>query len=111
VDSGSENFDRIGTLRSAAGILDDSTIVEDSVHNTEGIISHEYVTAFKHDLAAKCLAAGMWFSTAQMWDAIANVLQAKLLLDYLRTEVRSCICSGDSESLAARRLGVDVPGS
>lgn len=111
MDLGSENFDRSGTLRSAAGILEDSTIVEDPVHGTHCINAHEYVTAFKRDLAAKCHAAGMWFSTAQMWDAIANALQAKLLLDYLRTEVRSCICSKDSSSLAARHLGGDVPGS
>ena len=111
MNSGSKNFDCNGTLRSAAGIADESEIVEGSAHDTRRINAHEYATAFKHDLAAKCVAAGMWFSTAQMWDAVANALQAKLLLDYLRAEIRSCVLGQDSESLVQRHLGVDMHGS
>lgn len=111
MNSGSKNCDCNGTLRSATGIVDESEIVEGSAHDMHRIIAYEYATAFKRDLAAKCVAAGMWFSTAQLWDAVANALQAKLLLDYLRAESRSCVLVRDSESLVQRRLGVDMHGS
>jgi hypothetical protein len=111
VNSVSKNFECNGTLRSAAGILDEPEIVEDSARDTHRSIAHEHATAFTRDLAAKCAAAGMWFSTAQMWDAVANALQAKLLLNHLRAESRSCVLAQDSESLVQRHLGVDMHGS
>jgi hypothetical protein len=111
VNSGSKNFDCNGTLRSAAGIADESEVVEGSAHDTHRVIAHEYATAFKRDLAAKCVAAGMWLSTAPMWDAVANALQAKLLIDYLRAEIKSCDVARDSESLVQRALGIDAHGS
>jgi hypothetical protein len=111
VDSGSKNCDCNGTLRSAVGKLEESVILEGSAHDTHRIIAHEYATAFKRDLATKRVAAGMWLGTAQMWDAVANALQAKLLLDYLRAEIRSCVLARDSESLFQTCLGVDARGS
>ena len=84
-------------LRSAARLLEESAIFEDSAHEMHCIVAHKSATAFRRDLAAKCFAAGMWFSTAQMWDAVANALQAKMLLDYLRTKGRSCVLAKDSD--------------
>jgi hypothetical protein len=111
VDSGSKNVDGNVTLRSAAGILEEPEIVEGSAQDTHHIIAHAYATAFKRDLAAKCVAAGMWLSTAPMWDAVANALQATLLIDYLRAEIKSCDVARDSESLVQRALGIDAHGS
>jgi hypothetical protein len=111
VDSGSKNVDGNVTLRSAAGILEEPEIVEGSAQDTHHIIAHAYATAFKRDLAAKCVAAGMWLSTAPMWDAVANALQAKLLIDHLRAEIKSCDVARDSESLVQRGLGIDAHGS
>ena len=99
------------TLRSAAGILEEPEIVEGSVQDTHHIIAHAYATAFKRDLAAKCVAAGMWLSTAPMWDAVANALQAKLLIDHLRAKIKSCDVARDSESLVQRALRIDAHGS
>lgn len=69
--------------------LEESVVLENSVRDMHRAVVHECTAAFQRDLAAKRAAAGMWFSTGQMWDAVANAIQAKLLLDYLRVRIQS----------------------
>lgn len=56
----------------------------DSCSSVEGCAA-----AFRRDLDAKRVEAGMSLSTPQMWDRAANTIQALLLLEFLCVTVRA----------------------